>query len=178
MHFRIEQAAAHAGQEVEIRGWLYNKRSSGKIHFLLIRDGSGILQAVVAKQDVSAEVFASAETLTQESSLIVRGMLREDRRAPGGYELSVADLTVVQQAAPYPITPKEHGVEFLMDHRHLWLRSRRQHALMRIRAEVMRYDEFLAVGSEARMKELGKLRVEGKEYVVQDGDIMHFRFNV
>ncbi|OFX12921.1 MAG: asparagine--tRNA ligase [Armatimonadetes bacterium RBG_19FT_COMBO_69_19] len=138
MHFRIEQAAAHAGQEVEIRGWLYNKRSSGKIHFLLIRDGSGILQAVVAKQDVSAEVFASAETLTQESSLIVRGMLREDRRAPGGYELSVADLTVVQQAAPYPITPKEHGVEFLMDHRHLWLRSRRQHALMRIRAEVMR----------------------------------------
>jgi len=138
MHIRIEQAAAHAGQEVEIRGWLYNKRSSGKIHFLLIRDGSGILQAVVAKQDVSAEVFASAETLTQESSLIVRGMLREDRRAPGGYELSVADLTVVQQAAPYPITPKEHGVEFLMDHRHLWLRSRRQHALMRIRAEVMR----------------------------------------
>ena len=138
MHIRIEQAAAHAGQEVEIRGWLYNKRSSGKIHFLLIRDGSGILQAVVAKQDVSAEVFASAETLTQESSRIVRGMLREDRRAPGGYELSVADLTVVQQAAPYPITPKEHGVEFLMDHRHLWLRSRRQHALMRIRAEVMR----------------------------------------
>ena len=138
MHIRVEQAAAHAGQEVEIRGWLYNKRSSGKIHFLLIRDGSGILQAVVAKQDVSAEVFASAETLTQESSLIVRGMLREDRRAPGGYELSVADLTVVQQAAPYPITPKEHGVEFLMDHRHLWLRSRRQHALMRIRAEVMR----------------------------------------
>jgi len=134
----VGRPAAHAGQEVEIRGWLYNKRSSGKIHFLLIRDGSGILQAVVAKQDVSAEVFASAETLTQESSLIVRGMLREDRRAPGGYELSVADLTVVQQAAPYPITPKEHGVEFLMDHRHLWLRSRRQHALMRIRAEVMR----------------------------------------
>ncbi|HET6947354.1 MAG TPA: asparagine--tRNA ligase [bacterium] len=138
MHIRIEQAAAHAGREVEIRGWLYNKRSSGKIHFLLIRDGSGTLQAVVAKQDVSAEVFASADALTQESSLIVRGMLREDRRAPGGYELSVADLTVVQQAAPYPITPKEHGVEFLMDHRHLWLRSRRQHALMRIRAEVMR----------------------------------------
>ena len=138
MHIRIEQAAAHTGQEVEIRGWLYNKRSSGKIHFLLVRDGSGTLQAVVAKQDVSAEVFASADALTQESSLIVRGMLREDRRAPGGYELSVADLTVVQQAAPYPITPKEHGVEFLMDHRHLWLRSRRQHALMRIRAEVMR----------------------------------------
>ena len=138
MQIRIEQAAAHAGGEVEIRGWLYNKRSSGKIHFLLIRDGSGILQAVVAKQDVPAEVFAAADALTQESSLVVRGRLREDRRAPGGYELSVTELTVIQQAAPYPITPKEHGVEFLMDHRHLWLRSRRQHALMRIRAEVMR----------------------------------------
>ncbi|HXF82390.1 MAG TPA: asparagine--tRNA ligase [bacterium] len=138
MHIRIEQAAAHAGRSVELRGWLYHKRSSGKIHFLLVRDGSGILQAVVARDEVPEAVFAAAESLTQESSLIVRGTLREDRRAPGGYELSVRDLTVVQRAAPYPITPKEHGVEFLMDHRHLWLRSRRQHALMRIRAEVIR----------------------------------------
>jgi asparaginyl-tRNA synthetase len=138
MHIRIEQAAAHAGRPVELRGWLYHKRSSGKIHFLLVRDGSGILQAVVVRGEVPEAVVAAAETLTQESSLIVRGTLREDRRAPGGYELSVSDLTVVQRAAPYPITPKEHGVEFLMDHRHLWLRSRRQHALMRIRAEVIR----------------------------------------
>lgn len=138
MHIRIEQAAAHAGQDVEIRGWLYHKRSSGKIHFLLVRDGTGILQAVLAKQDVPEAVFAEADALTQESSLIIRGHLREDRRAPGGYELNVSHLTVVQRAEPYPITPKEHGVEFLMDHRHLWLRSRRQHALMRVRAEVMR----------------------------------------
>lgn len=138
MAIRIEDAAAHAGSEVEIRGWLYNKRSSGKIHFLLIRDGSGILQAVMAKSDVAPETFHAAETLTQESSLIARGSLHADARAPGGYELRVQDLRVVQQAAPYPITPKEHGVEFLMDHRHLWLRSRRQHALMRIRAEVIR----------------------------------------
>jgi len=138
MPIRIEDAGAHVGREVEIRGWLYNKRSSGKIHFLLIRDGSGIMQAVMAKSEVPAEAFQAAEALTQESSIIVRGMLRADPRAPGGYELSLADLQVVQQAAPYPITPKEHGVEFLMDHRHLWLRSRRQHALMRIRAEVMK----------------------------------------
>jgi len=138
MPIRIEDAGAHVGREVEIRGWLYNKRSSGKIHFLLIRDGSGIMQAVMAKSEVPAVAFQAAEALTQESSIIVRGMLRADPRAPGGYELSLADLQVVQQAAPYPITPKEHGVEFLMDHRHLWLRSRRQHALMRIRAEVMK----------------------------------------
>src|SRR4030067_2731060 len=98
MPLRAEKAAAHRGQEVETRGWLYNKRSSGKIHFLLIRDGSGILQAVVAKQDVSAEVFASAETLTQESSLIVRGMLREDRRGPGATEPTAAAPTAVRQA--------------------------------------------------------------------------------
>ena len=141
---RIEDAAAHVGQQVEIRGWLYNKRSSGSIHFLQIRDGSGIMQSVLAKQEVSQSAFGLAENLTQESSVIVRGVVREDKRAPGGVELSVTDLTVVQIAAPYPITPKEHGVEFLMDHRHLWLRSRRQHAIMRVRAEVIRAcTEFL-----------------------------------
>lgn len=138
MVIRIEEARASAGREVEIRGWLYHKRSSGKIHFLLLRDGSGIIQAVLAAPDVPAAVFETAEALTQESSLIVRGVVREDRRAPGGVELTVRDLTVVQRAEPYPITPKEHGVEFLMDQRHLWLRSRRQHALMRLRAEVIR----------------------------------------
>lgn len=138
MVIRIEEAPAHAGREVEIRGWLYHKRSSGKIHFLLLRDGSGILQAVLAASDVPAAVFEAAAALTQESSLIVRGAVREDRRAPGGVELTVRELTVVQRAEPYPIAPKEHGVEFLMDHRHLWLRSRRQHAVMRVRAEVIR----------------------------------------
>lgn len=138
MVMRIEDARSHVGREVEIQGWLYHKRGSGKIHFLLVRDGSGIIQTVVARPDVPAAVFETAEALTQESSLTVRGVLREDRRAPGGVELVVRDLTVVQRAEPYPITPKEHGVEFLMDHRHLWLRSRRQHALMRIRAEVIR----------------------------------------
>ncbi len=144
MRIRIEEASAHVGAEVELRGWLYNRRSSGSIHFLLIRDGSGLMQGVMAKQDVSPQLFAAAAGLTQESSVAVRGAVRADPRAPGGYELTVRDLTVVQLAAPYPITPKEHGVEFLMDHRHLWLRSRRQHALMRLRAEVIRAaTEFL-----------------------------------
>src|SRR5438046_4160616 len=133
MRCRIEEASVHAGAEVEIRGWLYHKRSSGSIHFLLVRDGSGVIQAVMAKQEVSPSLFAAAADLTQESSLLVRGTVREDSRAPGGHELTVRDLQVVGLADPYPITPKEHGVEFLMDHRHLWLRSRRQHALMRIR---------------------------------------------
>lgn len=144
MRISVEEAAKHVGAEVEIRGWLFNKRSSGSIHFLLIRDGSGIMQAVMSKEEVSPDLFAAAEILTQESSITVRGLVREDRRAPGGYELTIRDLSLVQLAAPYPITPKEHGVEFLMDHRHLWLRSRRQHALMRIRAEVIRAcTEFL-----------------------------------
>ena len=138
MLIRIEDALRHAGEEVEIRGWLYHRRSSGKIHFLLIRDGTGVIQGVLARDDVPDGVFDAAGDLTQESSIIVRGTLREDRRAPGGVELSLRGLTVVQRAQDYPITPKEHGVEFLMDHRHLWLRSRRQHALMRIRAEVIR----------------------------------------
>ena len=144
MVIRVEEAATHVGEEVEIRGWLYNKRSSGRIHFLVIRDGSGLMQAVMAKTDVSAEAFAAADRLTQESAVRVSGVVRADQRAPGGFELLVRDLQIVQLAEPYPITPKEHGVEFLMDHRHLWLRSRRQHALMRIRAEVIRAaTEFL-----------------------------------
>lgn len=144
MRMRIEEAAMHVGAEVEIRGWLYNKRSSGRIHFLVIRDGSGLIQTVMAKGDVSSDAFAAADRLTQESAVRVSGVVRADQRAPGGFELVVRDLQVVQLAEAYPITPKEHGVEFLMDHRHLWLRSRRQHALMRIRAEVIRAaTEFL-----------------------------------
>ncbi|MGH2405527.1 MAG: asparagine--tRNA ligase [bacterium] len=134
----IEELHRYAGRQVELRGWLYNRRSSGRVQFLLLRDGTGIVQAVVARTESSEEMFAAADRLTQESSVIVRGVVRKDARAPGGVEVSVTHLTVVQQAAPYPITLKEHGIEFLMDHRHLWLRSSRQHALLRVRAEVIR----------------------------------------
>ncbi len=152
MLIRIEDAAAHTGTEIEVRGWLYHRRSSGSIHFLMIRDGSGLMQAVLAKQDVSPAVFAAAAEATQESAIVVKGVVRADQRAPGGFELTVRDLRVVQQAAPYPITPKEHGVEFLMDHRHLWLRSRHQHALMRVRAEVIRAaTEFLDTAGYLRV---------------------------
>jgi len=134
----IERIGDHVGEEVEVRGWLYHLRSSGALHFLLIRDGTGIVQAVAARADLAPEVFAAAGGLAQESALVVGGLVREDRRAPGGYELALRRLEVVQQAEPYPITPKEHGVEFLLDHRHLWLRSQRQWAIMRVRAEVER----------------------------------------
>ncbi len=134
----IDRIGAHAGEEVEVHGWLYNLRSSGALHFLLIRDGTGILQAVAGRADLPPEVFEAAGTLTQESAISVAGVVRVDRRAPGGYEMTLRRLRVVQLADAYPITPKEHGVEFLMDHRHLWLRSSRQWAIMRIRAEVER----------------------------------------
>jgi len=137
-HVAVEEIGAHVGEDIVLQGWLYHLRSSGSIHFLLVRDGTGIIQGVMSKQDVAPDVFAATGGLTQESSIVVRGRVREDRRAPGGYELTVNNVKTVQLAAPYPITPKEHGVEFLMDHRHLWLRSSRQHALMRIRAEVIR----------------------------------------
>ena len=134
----IEEIGRHAGEDVEIHGWVYNLRSSGAIHFLLLRDGTGLLQAVAARQDLAPDVFASVSGLTQESSVVVGGIVREDRRAPGGFELGLRRLSIVQNAQPYPITPKEHGIEFLMDHRHLWLRSSRPRAIMRVRAEVER----------------------------------------
>src|SRR5215468_10882689 len=134
----IEDIAKYDGQTVTLKGWLYNKRSSGKLHFLLVRDGTGTLQCVVFKKDVPEEQFALADRLPQESSLIVTGTVRKDERAPLGYELGVTDLAVVHQAEEYPITPKEHGVAFLLDHRHLWVRSARQHAVLRIRSEVVR----------------------------------------
>lgn len=133
----ISDIAAHEGQDVTLKGWLYNKRSSGKLHFLLIRDGTGLIQAVVSRADVSPETFEAADRLTQESSVIVSGKVRADGRAPGGYELAVSAVQPVQIARDYPITPKEHGVDFLMDHRHLWLRSTRQHAILRIRATII-----------------------------------------
>lgn len=134
----IENLADHVGREVTISGWLYNKRSSGKIRFLIVRDGTGLLQGVIVKQNVSDEVFAMFDTLTQESSLRMRGTIRKDDRAPGGYEMDVNHVEIISIAKEYPITPKEHGVEFLMDRRHLWLRSQRQHAILRIRHEIIR----------------------------------------
>lgn len=134
----IEALPQHVGQTVELRGWLYNRRSSGSIHFLLVRDGTGVVQAVINAKEVDAVTFDRADHLPQESSLILTGTVRADTRAPGGVEVTGRTLAVLQEADPYPITPKEHGIEFLMDHRHLWLRSPRQHAIMRVRAEVIR----------------------------------------
>jgi asparaginyl-tRNA synthetase len=133
----IQDIAAYEGQTVTIRGWLQNRRSSGKIHFLQVRDGSGIIQAVMSKATVGDDVFQAADHLSQETSLSVTGTVRADQRAPGGYELDVAGLEVHQEAHDYPITPKEHGVDFLLDRRHLWIRTQRQHAILRIRHEVI-----------------------------------------
>jgi asparaginyl-tRNA synthetase len=137
----IAEAARHVGELVRIPGWLYNLRESGKILFPLLRDGTGILQCVAVKAHLPEPVFEAIRDLTQESSIILTGTVRAEPRAPGGYELEVADLEVVQrvpESDPYPITPKEHGIEFLLDRRHLWIRSRRQHAILRIRHEVVR----------------------------------------
>ncbi|MCZ6753089.1 MAG: OB-fold nucleic acid binding domain-containing protein, partial [Acidobacteria bacterium] len=135
----IENISRFAGQEVTVQGWLYNLRQSGKLLFPIFRDGTGLLQGIVAKKAVAPEVFALTRELTQESSVIVRGTVRADSRAVGGYEMDVTQLELVQRVPveePFPITPKEHGVEFLMHHRHLWLRSQRQNAILRIRHEI------------------------------------------
>ena len=129
--------AAHEGREVTLRGWLHNRRSSGRIHFLTIRDGTGSIQAVMSKAAVGDDVFRQADHLGQESAVSIRGQVRADARAPGGYEIDVSHLELVGASQDYPITPKEHGVEYLLDHRHLWLRSERQQAILRIRHEVI-----------------------------------------
>jgi asparaginyl-tRNA synthetase len=134
----VGDIAQHEGQEVTLKGWLYNKRSSGKLHFLQVRDGTGVIQCVMFKGDVSPETFQAADHISQESSMIVTGTVRADARSALGFELAVKDLQLVQEAHDYPITPKEHGVAFLLDHRHLWLRSARQHALLRVRSEVIK----------------------------------------
>ena len=137
----IAEIGKHEGQSVTIRGWLYNLRESGKLLFPQFRDGSGIIQGVVPKNAVPPEVFDAIKTLTQESSVIVEGKVRADKRAHGGYELDVANVQIVQrvpEATPYPITPKEHGTDFLMEHRHLWVRSQRQAAILRVRAEIIK----------------------------------------
>jgi asparaginyl-tRNA synthetase len=134
---RIEQAPGHVGETVEVRGWLVHRRSSGKVQFLVVRDGTGLLQCVAGRNDISEADWNAADGLTQESAVVVRGALRQDARSPGGVELGLQSLTVIAMAGPYPITPKEHGTDFLMDHRHLWLRAPRQQALLRLRAEVI-----------------------------------------
>lgn len=133
----VERLASFCGKEVTVEGWLYAKRHSGKLYFLLVRDGTGVVQAVVSKRDVDPETFEVCDSLTQESSLAVMGVVKLDARAVGGAEIGVRRITVVQVAEEYPISPKEHGIGFLMDQRHLWVRSSRQHALLRLRAEVV-----------------------------------------
>ncbi|MBS4199478.1 asparagine--tRNA ligase [Bacillus sp. FJAT-49732] len=138
MKTTISEVHKYVGQEVRIGAWVANKRSSGKIAFLQLRDGSGFIQGVVVKNDVSEDTFQKAKSISQESSLYVTGTIQEDSRSPFGYELLVTNIEVIHEAVDYPITPKNHGTEFLMDHRHLWLRSRKQHAVMKIRNEVIR----------------------------------------
>jgi len=134
----IEDIGKYVGKEVEIRGWVYNKRSSGRIRFLLVRDGTGIIQSTAYSKEKDNPIFRAFDELTLESSVIVRGMVKEENRAPGGYELELSEIIPVQIAEDYPITPKEHGVGFLMAHRHLWLRSSKQVAIMKIRHEIIR----------------------------------------
>jgi asparaginyl-tRNA synthetase len=137
----IQDIAGHEGEEVTIQGWLYAKTGKGKIQFLQVRDGSGIIQAVLFKPNLPLETFEVGKRLTQESALIIQGVVKQNERAPGvpgGYEIDASELQVVQMAEEYPITPKDHGVEFLLENRHLWIRSRLQWAILRIRATVMR----------------------------------------
>src|SRR5881628_1087745 len=137
----IAEIGKHEGQAVTIRGWLYNLRESGKLLFPIFRDGTGIIQGVLPKNAVPVEIFEAVKGLTQESSVIVEGKVRADKRAPGGYELDVSNVQVLQRVAedqPFPISLKEHGVDFLMDHRHLWVRTPRQAAILRVRAEIIK----------------------------------------
>lgn len=137
MHTYIQDIARHEGQQVTLKGWLHNRRSSGKIHFLTVRDGSGFLQVVMSKAAVGEEAFQRADHLSQETALTVTGTVRADKRAKGGYELDAQAFEVVAPSVDYPITPKEHGVDYLMDRRHLWIRSERQQAILRVRHEVI-----------------------------------------
>ena len=134
----INELSQHVGEEVTIKGWLYNLRSSGKILFPQLRDGTGVVQCVALKSSLAPEVWDSLKGLGQESALAIRGTVREDSRAPGGYEIDLVAAEIFAEVHDYPITPKEHGTEFLMDHRHLWLRSRRQHAVLKVRHTVVK----------------------------------------
>jgi len=134
----VERIGSYENRKITLKGWVYNKRSSGKIRFVLLRDGTGIIQCVFLNGQVSEDAFELADSVTQESSVEISGTVRKDERAPGGYELTAIDMKLIALADPYPITPKEHGVDFLMKHRHLWIRSQRQVAILRIRSEVIK----------------------------------------
>lgn len=134
----IENLAEYAGKEVTLRGWVHNKTGKGKLQFIMLRDGTGLVQCVLFKGSVSEEIFESAKALTQESSLEIKGTVRAEERAPGGFEIDVTDIKIYTISKDYPITPKDHGDAFLIEHRHLWLRSTRQHAIMRVRAAVVK----------------------------------------
>ncbi|NWL87255.1 asparagine--tRNA ligase [Paenibacillus sp. 79R4] len=148
----IRQVGEHVGETVVIGSWLNNKRSSGKIQFLQLRDGTGYIQGVVVKSEVGEEVWEKAKSLTQESSMYVTGVIREEPRSQSGYEMTVTDIEIIHLTENYPITPKEHGVDFLMDHRHLWLRSPKQRAVMVVRAEIIRaVQEFFNTNGFTKM---------------------------
>jgi len=134
----IENLSEVVGKEVTLRGWVFNKTGKGKLQFIILRDGTGIAQCVVFKGNVSEEIFEQAKSLTQESSLIITGTVKQEDRAPGGFEIDVTNLEIVQLSKDYPITPKDHGDSFLIEHRHLWLRSSKQHAIMRVRSAVVK----------------------------------------
>lgn len=133
----IEELNNYIGQEIELSGWVTHKRSSGKIRFIVMRDGTGICQLVLVKNNLPEETFNKFDELTQESSFKVSGLVKKEDRAPGGFEIEVKNINIIHIAKDYPITPKEHGIEFLLDHRHLWLRSSRQHAILRVRHEII-----------------------------------------
>ena len=137
MHVYIEDIGKHEGEEVTIKGWLHNRRSSGKIHFLILRDGTGFIQAVVSRAAVGDDLFKLADHLSQETSVIVIGIARADKRAPTGFEIDVKGFQVVGESHDYPITPKEHGIDYLLDRRHLWIRTERQQAILRVRHEII-----------------------------------------
>src|SRR3954468_22804477 len=132
MDVYIEDIGTHESDEVTIKGWLHNRRSSGKIHFLIVRDGTGFIQAVTSKAAVGDDLFKLADHLSQETSIVVTGTVRADKRAPTGYEIDVKAFEVVGESRDYPITPKEHGIDYLLDRRHLWIRSERQQAILRV----------------------------------------------
>jgi asparaginyl-tRNA synthetase len=137
MHVYIQDIGQHVGEEITLKGWLHNRRSSGKIHFLIVRDGTGFIQAVMSKAGVGEDMFKTADHLSQETSLTVTGTVRADARAPSGYEIDVKRIAIVAPSHDYPITPKEHGVDYLLDRRHLWIRSERQQAILRVRHEII-----------------------------------------
>ena len=136
-HVPINRLGEHAGEAVTIKGWLHNRRSSGKIHFLVVRDGTGFVQVVMGRNDVGDDTFKAADHLSQETSLMIHGTVRADARAKGGYEVVASGMEVVGPSHDFPITPKEHGVDYLLDRRHLWIRTERQTAILRVRHEVV-----------------------------------------